>query len=263
MTVAAEGIVHRTSARGWRRPWSAATIALTLLVVLVCLLTMTPIGVTIVMAFRSAPPGQPATWGVNGFARAFTDPQVGSVVWTSLWLSVVRAFLATALAIVIAWIIARTDCPGRDKLFALITLSFFFPVIAKVLGWAVLGSPRTGYINQFLRLFPFFTENSGPIDIFSYGGLIFVSVLGWSTFLIIFLIPAFKAMDASLEESARMAGATARETLFKIMVPLMRPAIVAVLILALVRMFSSFEVEYFLGSKVGIYVFTNKIYERL
>ena len=134
------------------------------------------------------------------------------MLWTTVWLSTVRAALALALAVVLAWIIARTDCPFRNQLEFLLILSFFFPLLGKVLGWALLLSPQKGYLNQLLRQLPFFAGDTGPLDVFSYGGLIFVSVTGWATLLTIFLVPAFRNMDAALEESARMCGASPRRT---------------------------------------------------
>jgi iron(III) transport system permease protein len=239
------------------------TLALSALTISVALLTVSPVVAVLIGAFRDAPPGQPGTWTLDGLVRIVSDSQNLAVIWTSLWLALCRAILATALAIVIAWILARTDCPFRTQLIVLIGISFFTPILGKILGWTILASPRTGYLNQLLRLLPWFPGASGPIDIYSYGGVIFVSILGWSTFLILFLLPSFSAMDASLEEAGTMSGASQWRVVQWIMIPLMRPAIVAVFVLALARMFSSFEVEYFLGSRAGIYVFTNKIYASL
>ncbi len=134
---------------------------------------------------------EPGTWTLDGLVRIVNDTQNLAVIWTSLWLALSRAILATALAIVIAWILARTDCPFRTQLIVLIGISFFTPILGKILGWTILASPRTGYLNQLLRLLPWFPGTSGPIDIYSYGGVIFVSILGWSTFLILFLLRPF------------------------------------------------------------------------
>ena len=175
-------------------------------------------------------------------------------------MGLLRAGLATLIAVMIAWILARTDCPFRGQLEVVLLLSFFFPIVGRILGWAVLLSPRTGYINQLLRVLPFFSGRTGPLNIFSYPGVIFVSALGFSGVLTILMLPAFRGMDASLEESARMSGASARSTLFRIIVPLMRPVILAAFILALVRVLSGFETEVFLGTPAGVVVFTNKIY---
>ena len=60
-----------------------------------------------------------------------------------------------------------------------------------------------------------------------------------------------------------MCGASPRRTVQRILVPLLRPAILAAFILSLTRLLSSFETEVFLGTSSGIYVLTNKIYERM
>jgi iron(III) transport system permease protein len=238
----------------------------TLLLVTVAVLTVTPVVTALVAGFRDAPPGRPGAVSLESIRASLVviaQPEVWQILWTTVWLSSVRAVLALLLAIVLSWIIARTDCPFRERLEFLLILSFFFPLLGKVLGWALLLSPQKGYLNQLLRQLPFFPGDTGPLDIFSYGGLIFVSVTGWATLLTIFLVPAFRNMDASLEESARMCGASQRRTIVRILVPLLRPAILAAFILSLTRLLSSFETEVFLGSSSGIYVLTNKIYERM
>jgi iron(III) transport system permease protein len=244
----------------------AAVVLPTLLLVVVAVLTVTPVVTALFAGFRDAPPGRPGTVSWESIRASFdvmAQPDVWRIVWTTVWLSTVRAVLALVLAIVLAWIIARTDCPYRNQLEFLLVLSFFFPLLGKVLGWALLLSPQKGYLNQLLRHLPIFRGDSGPLDVFSYGGLVFVSVTGWATLLAIFLVPAFRNMDAALEESARMCGASPGRTVLRILIPLLRPAILAAFVLALTRLLSSFETEVFLGTSAGIYVLTNKIYERM
>src|SRR3989454_6190662 len=257
--------VGRTRVFGWPRVAALAWLP-TLLLITVAVLTVTPVVTALLAGFRDAPPGRAGAISVESIRASFAvmaQPDVWRILWTTVWLSTVRAVLALALAVVLAWIIARTDCPFRNRLEFLLILSFFFPLLGKVLGWALLLSPQKGYLNQLLRLLPFFPGDTGPLDIFSYGGLIFVSVTGWATLLAIFLIPAFRNMDAALEESARMCGASPWRTITRILVPLLRPAILAAFILSLTRLLSSFETEVFLGTSSGIYVLTNKIYERM
>ena len=262
---AGSGISGRARLLGWRGVGAWVSLP-TLLLIVVAVLTVTPVATALLAGFRDAPPGRPGavSWeSIRASLAVMGQPDVWQVLWTTVWLSTVRAVLALGLAVVLAWIIARTDCPFRNQLEFLLVLSFFFPLLGKVLGWALLLSPQKGYLNQLLRQLPFFAGDTGPLDVFSYGGLIFVSVTGWATLLTIFLVPAFRNMDAALEESARMCGASPRRTVIRILVPLLRPAILAAFILSLTRLLSSFETEVFLGTGAGIYVLTNKIYERM
>jgi iron(III) transport system permease protein len=235
-----------------------------LLLVLVAVSTLTPTAAALVSAFRSAAPGQAGDWTLDGVTRALSESMTWEALWTTYWLSAVRALLGVGVAVAIAWILARTDCPYRRHLELLIILAYFFPGLGRILGWIILASPRTGVVNTGLRLLPGLDQlQQGPFNVFSYGGVIFVSVIGFSAFFVVFLLPAFRAMDASLEESARMSGASERRTLWYNTIPLLRPAIAGILVLSLMLLLSSFEIEVFLGTPAGVYVLTNQIYHHL
>lgn len=235
-----------------------------LLVIVVGVLTVTPVVAALTSAFRDAAPGQVGDWTLSGIVRVFQDSATWEALWTTYWLAGVRALLGLALAVILTWILARTDCPFRKQLELLIIVAYFFPGLGKLLGWVLLASPKTGLLNQGLRQLPFFSHlETGPFDVYSYLGIIYVSVIGFSAFFVIFLLPAFRAMDASLEESARMSGASERKTLWFITVPLLRPAIASIAVLSMMLLLSSFETEVFLGTSSGVYVLTNRIYKSL
>ena len=73
------------------------------------------------------------------------------------------------------------------------------------------------------------------------------------------MTPAFRRMDASMEEASRMSGASAFTTLWRITVPAMTPVIVVVFLLSVIRIFSSFEIELLLGVPWSFYVYSTKI----
>src|SRR5258708_20982556 len=206
--------VGRARGLTWPRVLAWAWLP-TLLLVVVAVLTVTPVVTALVAGFRDAPPGRPGsiTWeSIRASLGVMAEPDVWRILWTTVWLSTVRAVLALALAVVLAWIIARTDCPFRNRLEFLLILSFFFPLLGKVLGWALLLSPQKGYLNQLLRLLPMFAGDTGPLDIFSYGGLIFVGGDGRAHLLAVFLIPAFSHMPAPPQESRPQCGASPPRT---------------------------------------------------
>jgi iron(III) transport system permease protein len=255
--------LDRPLERPANKPFDLGTALMWVLLVVVAVMTITPAAVIVISAVRDNSPGREGTWTLQGLNTALSDPATWTIAWTTLWLALVRVFFALGAAVSLAWILARTNCPFRRQLEFLVVLSFFFPGLGKLLTWMILASPQVGYLNQVLRLLPFFNVERGPIDIFSYGGVIFASVIGISPFLTVFMLPAFRAMDASLEESAQVCGASPRRTLSSITFPLMRPAIMSAFVLALLLMLSSFETEVFLGTQAGIFVFTNRIYQLL
>ena len=100
----------------------------------------------------------------------------------------------------------------------------------------------------------------GFFDVFTLKGMIWVEGLHLSPIVFLLMVAAFRSMDPSLEESALMSGASRWTTFRKITVPLVRPAIVASILIMTVRSLESFEVPALLGLQNGIYVFTSRIY---
>src|SRR5262245_23878007 len=141
----------------------------TVLLIAVAILTVTPVVTALLAGFRDAPPGRPGAISAESIRASLAvmeEPEVWRILWTTVWLSTVRAALALVLAVVLAWIIARTDCPFRNQLEFLLVLSFFFPLLGKVLGWALLLSPQKGYLNQLLRELTFFEGDKVRLVVF-------------------------------------------------------------------------------------------------
>jgi iron(III) transport system permease protein len=77
---------------------------------------------------------------------------------------------------------------------------------------------------------------------------------------VILLTPAFRNMDAALEEAARVAGGSNLRTMLRVTLPVMTPPIVVVFALHLTRAFDGFEVEQLLGTPIGFFVYSTQIY---
>ena len=235
--------------------------ALTLaLVVLVGFLVLYPLFMLVLGSFSPPRGVTDVTFSLEGYRTALTDADAQKAIGTTLWLSLVRAVLAVALALVLAWAISRTNMPARRFFHSVMLVSFFLPLLPQLVAWSLLLSPRTGTLNVWLRALVRSDATSGPFNIYSFEGIIFLGVLGWSGFLYLFIAPAFDAVDSSLEEAARMSGANSFRTIVRISAPLLMPAVLGAFGLAFIRMFESFETELFLGGPAHIYVFTTQIY---
>src|SRR5690606_13928985 len=125
------------------------------------------------------------------------------------------------LAIVLAWIVARTDTPARGALEVLITLPFFIPSILTAMAWGMLGNPQVGLLNQ---VWWWLTGAEEPLlNIYSYGGVIWHMMQYSTPFLFIFIVDAFRAMDPTLEEASRMSGASQWQTFRRVTLVLLLP----------------------------------------
>ena len=191
-----------------------------------------------------------------GFSRAYGDERIVELVSNSLWFAVGAAILSLVVGTALAYLNVRTDVPFKALFFAASIIPLIIPGILYTIAWILLASPDIGLLNTFLE--PIF----GPavIDVFTVWGMIWVEGLHLSPIVFLLMVAAFRSMDPSLEESALMSGASRWTVFRKITVPLVRPAIVASVLIMVVRSLESFEVPALLGLQNGIYVFTSRIY---
>lgn len=245
----------------WRRiDVSAGTLAGLGLALLLAFLILSPILALLYGAFMNAAPGVAGHLSVDAFTEAWSDRDAWTSALNSLGLALVRMLVVVPITLFLAWALTRTDIPFRRTLEALLVSHIFLPFLPLVMSWAVLASPRAGLLNVALRSVLGMSATTGPLDLYSYGGLVFLSALGLPTYLYLLVAPAFRAVDASLEESARMSGASPLGVLRRITVPLLAPAIVGACILSFVQALQSFEPELLVGTPAGIFVFSTQIY---
>ena len=163
------------------------------------------------------------------------------------------------VGLAIAWVLGRTKVPfGRGLEFAF-WVAYMVPAIPTTIAWISLLDPDIGLINIVLAELPFFEQ--GPFNIFSIEGIVWANLMGHGIAIkVMLLTPAFRNMDASLEEAARASGAGNFRTIFRVTLPLMITPMVLVFALQTLRVFSSFETEFLLGLPFGFYVYSTKIF---
>jgi len=193
------------------------------------------------------------------FARAYSAFGIGSMALNSFAFAVGSTVLSTVIGTTLAYLCVRTDVPLKPLVFAASLVPLIIPGILYTISWIFLLSPRNGLINKALE--PLF--GPGAFDVFSLGGMVLVEGLHSSPLAFLFMYAAFRSMDPSLEESAMMNGARLRSVLWRVTVPLARPALYAATLVMGVRAIESFEVPALLGLPGGIYVFTSRIWYSL
>jgi iron(III) transport system permease protein len=253
-----ESVTPVIPARGWLPPLDGGTALMTLLIGFMGFYVLYPLILIIINSFNTATIAEPPVYGLASWREAFSEPGIWRSLWNSIKIGIVLQAVALPLGIFISWLLARTNILFASALEFGFWISFFLPNLATTFGWMLLLDPSTGLINSWLRAVPFLSGLN--FDIYSFAGIIFVHLVsnGIST-KVMLLTPAFRRMDASMEEASRMSGANALTTLLRITVPAMTPIIVVVFLLSVIRIFSSFEVELLLGVPWSFYVYSTKI----
>jgi iron(III) transport system permease protein len=244
---------RRLAARGLRMD-PVAALALGAGVVL-GFLALYPTVMLFAGSFSDAPLGVAGRFTLAHYARAYGDPLTYRLIGTSLVFAAGASALSVALAGPLAWITVRTNAPGRG-LFELVALApSVLPPLLIATSWVLLLSPRIGLINALLQ-----RVGLPVLNVYSLPGMIFVEGLIIAPLAFLILAAAFRSMDASLEESARIAGSTSWQTARRITVPLVLPAALAAGLLNFVRAIESFDTPAIIALPARVEVLTTKIF---
>ncbi|HEU4341217.1 MAG TPA: iron ABC transporter permease [Candidatus Binatia bacterium] len=239
--------------------WRLPSLPIATLLLVVGFLVLTPLVLMILNSFQIARPGEPIMWGLEGWIKAFTTPGIVNAMTNTFSLAITRQAIALAIGAFFAWLIARTDIPMKGLLEFFFWLSFFLPALPETMGWILLLDPKYGLLNQAIVALGLAAQ--GPLNIYSFWGIVWAHLGGSVSVKVMLLTPAFRNLDAALEESSRISGASGWHTFFHIFVPVMMPAILVTTILGIIRSLEAFEVELLLGTPIGLQVYSTKIHE--
>ena len=202
---------------------------------------------------------EPRTWGLKHWQNAFQRAGLLRSLGNSLLVWSMTVSLSFPIGVTIAWLLARTKTPFSHTLEFLFWVSYMVPALPTTIAWITLLDPDLGLINVGLK--NLFKLDQGPFNIFTVPGIVWANLMGHGISIkVMLLTPAFRNMDSTLEEAARVGGASNLRTLFKVTLPLMITPLVNIFALQLLRVFQSFETEYLLGMPFGFYVYSTKIY---
>jgi iron(III) transport system permease protein len=235
------------------------SLPMTILLLVVGFLVLTPLALMILNSFQIARPGQPIVWGLEGWVKAFSTPGIIKAITNTFTLAITRQAIALFVGAFFAWLIARTDLPMKGLLEFFFCLSFFLPALPETMGWILLLDPKYGLLNQ--GLIGLGVVNQSLFNIYSFWGIVWAHMGGTVSVKVMLLAPAFRNLDAALEESSRISGASGWHTFFHIIIPVMMPAILVTTILGIIRSLEAFEIELLLGTPIGLQVYSTKIHE--
>ncbi len=200
------------------------------------------------------------SFSFDNWRKAFAEPGILESLGNTVLVFASYTAVSFPLAVVIAWLLARTKMRWSRGLEFMFWVSFMLPNLTTTIGWTLLLDPYFGFINVLAQKLPFV---NGPLfNIYSIEGIVFAHLMANAlSQKVMLLTPAFRNMNITLEEAGRISGAGSLKTMMRITLPVMVPAMVVVFMLNLVRMFNSFEIEQILGTPIRFYVYSTRIYE--
>ena len=212
------------------------------------LLILSPFLATVVRSLLTGAEGSLA-FGLGNFTGMFTNKRF----WESLGMTALMGAGATVLACAfglgLAWIVARTDIPGRRLFDTLNLIPFFLSPFVGAVSWTYLAAPNVGLLNQAIAAIG---APADLLNIYSVAGVIWVLALFYTPYVYLFVISPMRRMDPALEDAARAHGAGFWLTLRHVTAPLMLPALLSGALVVFVTSAGLFDVPLALASPHGI-----------
>ncbi len=199
------------------------------------------------------------TFTLDKYVAAYTDPFLLEVSVNTLVFVLGSSLLSTGLALVLAYLNTRTDIPFKPVFTVLSIVPMMIPHLLFSVSWALLLNPSNGLLNTLLM--NAFALDEAPFNIYSLWGMILVEGLLNMPIAYLIIAPAMASFDVALEESSRVFGAGTWRTLLRITLPVLRPAILAAFILAIVRSLASYAVPRVLGMPGQVDVLATYLYQ--
>ncbi|MBN9080172.1 MAG: hypothetical protein BGP04_18055 [Rhizobiales bacterium 62-17] len=256
--MAAEGGASAT--RHWRAIGTDALPTLLLALPLIWLVVL-PLVILLVCAFRPTGFLLDPGFTTDHIVTAWTDPDLWRLFARTLHFALGSSLFALLIGTGLAWLVERTDIRGAGLVRALMILPMAMPPFIMAIAWTILLSPRTGIVN--LALVEVFGLSAPPLDIYTMTGLIFVEGLSLAPSAFLIMVPAFRKIDAALEEAALMSGAGSLQMLRRVVLPLLLPALAGAAIYLLIVSLVVFDIPGAIGHPVGIVLVSTHVYDLL
>ena len=214
------------------------------------------------LSFRVGLPIDPdATYSFVHYAKVFSDPFAFKVLLNTLGFSLTTLVVSLAFGLPCAWLVERTNLPGKPVLYTLMTIGLLLPGFATAMGWLFLMHPRIGLVNAMLKSA---LGLEGPVfNITTVLGMGWVEGLSLAPVAFIMTAAVFRAMDPSLEESAEMSGASLGTIARRVTLPLAWPGILAAGIYIFTIGFAAFDVPAIIGWSNRIFTFSTYMVTQL
>lgn len=189
--------------------------------------------------------------GLNDYTSVLQNENTLKAAINTLMVSFVVGCCCLLIGLPLSWLLTRTDLKFKSYFRSLYCLPYAIPPFVGAIGWIILANPTSGVLNKWFGL---------GLNIYSFTGLIWVETSFLFTFVLLNALTLLDQMDSSLEEAARLSGASGLRVFFDIALPMLKPAIISGFLLSFIATAASFGVPALIGGPARIYLMTTQIY---
>lgn len=201
------------------------------------------------------------SFSLETFTRLYTYSMNWDALKNTLIAATATMILGTLLAFPLAWLVGRSNMYGRKFFRSLFVLTYMVPPYVGAMAWLRLLNNNVGTINLAIRAIFGLQTTTGPLNIYSLGGLIWVLTTFYYPYAFITISRAMEKMDPSLEEASRISGANPFMTVLRITLPMMTPSLIAGALLVFVCAASCYGIPSIIGAPGRVHTVTTRIIE--
>ena len=246
----------QASTLGWIRP-SGQTLVGVAVTALAGVLVLYPIFFLLQASLNVGDPEAkpPTEYGFDNYVGLF---QYSEILLNTVAVSLAATVMALLFGFVTAWILSRTDVPGRRTLEQLMAVPYYVTPLLGAFAWSLLGAPESGFVNQVWRALG---GEDHLIDIVTPLGIAWVMALFEGSVAFVMIAAVMKSMDPALEEASQVIGASRFRTMLRVTLPLVAPGVLGAAIFVFAEMLGSFSAALVLGMPNRFYVVTTAMYQ--
>lgn len=229
--------------------------------IIIPLLTMLTNTFTVAKAeLRNLPDAQIGDFTLFYWKYLLASPLTETILWEPLLNSLLIGFFVTVISVplgaVMAWLMVRTDIPGKKLLGMLIIVPYMIPSWCKALSWlSVFRNSTSGSLGLLTGM------GIAVPDWLAYGpfAIICVMTMHYYAFSYIMVSGSLRSVNSELEEMGEIQGANKVQILKSITLPLVLPSILSAAIMTISKSLGSYGVAANLGNRISYYVLATRM----
>jgi iron(III) transport system permease protein len=216
-----------------------------------------PLALILYQSFLSAPFFSPAkTFSLEPYRFIFDDPDFRTAFLNGFLLAAGLALIAVPLGAMLAFLMVRTDLPGRALIAPLLLVPIFVSPMVVAFGYVVSMGPvgfYTLWVQQLIGMQPW--------NVYAFPSIVIIAGLTHVPHVYLYASAALKSLGSDVEEAARVSGASPLQVMLNVSLPMIMPALAYSGVLVFFLGFEVFGLVLVLGDPEGHLVLATYLYK--
>ncbi len=231
-------------------------VARTSVIGLTALAVFLPLGLIFYQSFLDAPFFMPHKIGIGAFEFIFADGDFWDSLENSLIIATAMVVIAVPLGGILAFLMVRTDLPGRTCMETLLLIPVFVSPMVLGFGYVVAAGPVGFYSVWAKGLF-----GAVPWNVYSLASIAIIAGLTHVPHVYLYSSSALKSLGSDVEEAARMTGSSPFQVARDVSLPMVTPSLLFSGVLVFFLGFEIFGLALVLGDPEGHLVLATYLFK--